>query len=386
MAKDYYDILGVSENASKDEIKKAFRKLAKKYHPDRNKGDKNAESKFKEISEAHEVLGNEQKRRQYDQMRKYGAFAGAGQGGPGGGPGGFGGFDFGQAGAGGPGGSFRFEDVGGFGSFADIFSSIFGGEDIFSRGRTRGRGPGAASQPGPKRGANLNLSLNVKFEEAARGTTKTIRLNRPTRCDVCSGTGTEPGAGQQTCPECGGRGSVTFAQGNFSVARPCPRCLGRGVVPGKPCHNCGGSGRIKGSKETIKVKIPAGIEDGGKVRLKGMGYPGERGGQYGDLIITVNTGKHQQFERKGSDIHTKVEITYPQAVLGAKVPVKTLTKDIKLTIPPGTRPGTRLRLKGLGISVNGTNGDQYVEVQIKVPENVTDHQKKLLEELAETME
>jgi len=370
MSRDYYNILGVAENASKDDIKKAFRKLAMKYHPDRNPGNKEAENRFKDISEAHEVLSNDEKRRQYDMMRKYGgAYAGAG--GPGAGTGGF---DFSQFG----GGGFKSEDLGGFGSFADIFSSIFGGEDIF-RGRGRGR------RSARTRGNDLALMLTIGFDEAVSGTKKTIAMNKPETCPVCSGTGSEPGSGETVCPQCGGRGTVSTAQGAFSVSRPCPRCLGRGVLPGRSCRTCGGSGQVKKRKK-ISVKIPAGIDDGGRIRLRGMGNPGRGGGPNGDLIITVSVKKHQQFERKGSDIFTKVEISYPQAVLGCKVPVKTLTKCINLTIPPGTKHGTSLRLKGMGLTLNGSKGDQYVEVNINVPDNVTPRQKELLEQLQKELQ
>jgi len=370
MAKDFYNVLGVAENASKAEIKKSFRSLAKKYHPDRNPGDKRAEERFKDISEAYEVLNDDKKRQQYDMMRKYGgAYAGSGDsGGPGG-------FDFSKFGN----GSFRSEDLGGFGSFADIFSSIFGDNDIFSQAGQTGR---RSSRRGmsPSRGNNLSLNLSINFEEAINGAKKTIVLNKPETCSTCSGSGAEPGSGQETCPQCGGRGTISTAQGAFSVSRPCPRCLGRGVMPGKACHVCGGTGQTKVRKR-INIKIPAGIEDGGKIRLRGMGYPGRNGGTNGDLIVSVDVKKHQQFDRKGNDIYTKVEISYPQAVLGCKIPVKTLSKSISLTVPPGTAHGTKLRLKGMGLSVNGNQGDQYVEVTISIPDKVSDKQKKILEEL-----
>lgn len=369
MPKDYYSVLGVPENASKEDIKKSFRSLAKKFHPDRNQGDKSAEARFKEISEAYDILGDDQKRNQYDTMRKYGDFGG--------------GFDPRQAGRAGYGSSqfgngFRFEDLGGFGSFADIFSSIFGGEDLF-RGQGRKR-----RAPQPHRGADLSLKLNISFNEAVNGTSKTIRMNKPVSCEVCGGTGEQKGSGQKICPQCNGRGTVSYGQGGFSISRPCPRCLGKGMIPGVPCPRCGGSGRIRESKK-IKIKIPAGIDDGGVVRLRGLGNPGVNGGRDGDLLITVNVNKDQQFERRGNDIYTTVEVSYPQAVLGAKVPVKTLTRTVNINIKPGTAHGTKLRLKGMGLSVNGVVGDQYVEVHIKVPSNITPRQKELLEELQKTM-
>jgi molecular chaperone DnaJ len=338
MSKDYYKTLGVSENASADDIKKSFRKLAMKYHPDRNKADKAAENRFKEISEAYDILSDQKKRQQYDTMRKYGAFAGSG----GFNPNQAGGFDFSGFGNG---GSFRAEDLG-FGSFADIFSSIFGGEDIFSRAGRTGAG----------------------------------RRSRM----VCNGSGSAAGTGQTVCPQCAGRGTVNFAQGAFAVSRPCPRCLGRRVINVQPCTACNGTGNTKERKK-IKVTIPVGIDTGGKIRLRGMGNPGSNGGPYGDLIITVDVKKSQQFDREGNDVFTKVFISYPDAVLGGKVPVKTLTKEIKITIPPGTKPGTKLRLKGMGLAVNGRKGDQYVEVHIDVPEKVTDRQRELLEELQKTL-
>lgn len=365
MAKDYYNVLGVSEEASQEDIKKAFRRLAKQYHPDRNKGDKNAENRFKEISEAYDILGDAEKRKQYDMMRRYGAYDPryAQQGG---------GFDPSQFQQ-----TFRFEDLGGFGSFADIFSSIFGDEDIFSANR-----PGRQARS--RKGNDLALTLKISFEESISGAQKTIALNKPEPCPVCGGSGAEPGTEQVVCPLCNGRGMVSSAQGGFSVSRPCPKCLGKGVLPGKPCHNCGGAGQIK-TRKRIKVNIPPGIEPGGKIRLKGMGNPGTNGGQNGDLLITVDVEKNQQFERKGNDIYTRITVSYPQAVLGAKVPVKTLTRNINLTIPPGTSHGTMLRLKGQGLAVNGAHGDQLVEIQIAVPKDITPRQRELLEELAKTM-
>ena len=377
MSKDYYNILGVAENASKADIKKSFRTLAKKYHPDRNQGDKTAESKFKDISEAYDILNDEKKRQQYDMMRKYGgSYAGAG--GPGG-PGGFGGFDFSNMGN----GSFRQEDLGGFGSFADIFSSIFGGEGMSGQGRPGGfggQGRGRQQRPAPTRGNDLSLKLDISFEESISGVKKTIALNMPETCKACSGTGAEPGSSQQTCPQCGGRGNVSTAQGAFSVSRPCPRCLGRGVTPGQTCHACKGAGTTK-AKKKVAVKIPEAVEDGAKIRLRGLGNAGRNGGPNGDLLVTVNVKKHQQFRREGNNIYTSAEISFPQAVLGCKVPVKTLTKTINLSIPAGTEHGTKLRLKGMGLAVDGTIGDQYVEINIVVPKKVSKKQKKILEEL-----
>ncbi len=370
MAKDFYDILGVPENSSKEEIKKAFRRLAKRYHPDRNQGDKSAESRFKEISGAYEVLGDDEKRKQYDMMRKYGAFSGAGA------PGNSSGFDFSQFGNG---GNFRFEDGGGFGSFADIFSSIFGDEAPFGpRGRSR------QARKMSRRGSDLRLNLYIGFKEAISGTSKTIAITRPEKCSACSGTGAEPDSTRNICPQCQGRGTVSISQGAFAVSRPCPRCLGKGILNEKVCGVCGGSGQVR-EKKKVKVKIPAGIDSGGQIRLRGLGNPGQNGGTDGDLLITVTVEKHQQFDRKGNDIYTKIYISYPVAVLGGKVPVKTLTKDIMLTIPAGTPSGTQMRLKGMGLAADGVPGDQYVEVHIEVPKELTPRQKELLEELGKTL-
>ncbi len=307
MSKDLYKVLGVAENASQDDIKKAFRKLAKQYHPDRNKGDKAAEERFKEISEAYDMLGDEKKRRQYDTMRKYGAFTG----GPSFDPRHSGGFDASQFER-----FFRFDNAEGMDVFSELFGSIFGGGSSFrqARGRPRRR---------PSRGRDASVSLSVTFEEAMRGTEKTIVAKN-------SGTG------------------------------------------------------IK--QRRLRVKIPAGIQNGGKVRLRGMGFHGDNGQSNGDLIVTVNVKQSEQFERRGNDIHSKVTVSYADAVLGGKVQVKTLTRTINLTIPPHTKSGTKLRLKGMGLSVNGAQGDQYVEVVIDVPDNLTPRQKELLEELKKTFE
>jgi len=309
MSKDYYKALGVAENATEDEIKKAFRKLAKQYHPDRNKGDKKAEEKFKDISEAYDVLGDKNKRQQYDTMRKYGTFTG----GPSFDPRYSGGFDSSQFER-----FFRFERSEGADIFEELFGSIFGAR----------RGAGSRSGPRPRQprrvdGRDANVTATITFMEAVRGTTKTIIAKNP---------------GPQ------------------------------------------------GNRRKIRVRIPTGIEDGGKIRLRGMGFPGRDGGGNGDLIVTVKVEKDQKFERKGNDIYTKVLVDYPTAALGGKVQAHTLTRKISLNIPPGTTSGTKLRLKGMGIAVDGVAGDQYVEIIVDVPKNLTDEQKQLLEQLKKTME
>jgi molecular chaperone DnaJ len=309
MGKNYYDILGVSENASPEEIKKAFRTLAKKYHPDRNPGDKAAEEKFKEISAAHETLSDPKKKAEYDTMRKYGAFAGTGSR-----PGGFGGADFDfsdlfRQGAGGRGGfqTFRFGSSG-IDGLEDIISSFFGGADPLAGVRKRRR-------PRMQKGADLTANLSISFMEAVNGTKRTITIGQ---------TG-----------------------------------------------------------KKLAVRIPKGIEDGGKIRLAGQGMPGPmgpHGGNNGDLIITVRVMQDEQFRRDGNDIHTSVTISFKDAILGRKVNVKTLTKTVALTVPPGTQPGTRMRLKGQGLSVGSSQGDLYVEIKVEIPNNITEGQRKLLQE------
>lgn len=371
--KDFYQILGVPETAGEDEIKKAYRKLAKKYHPDANPGNKQAESKFKEISEAHEILSNKQKRAQYDQMRKYG-------------PGGFQGFDFNGARRGRPGAQqgFDYDDLssmfgeqGGFGSFADIFSSIFGG-----MGQGRGGAGFAQGRRGPAAGDDLYSEIDVPFETAARGGKVTIRLNTTETCQVCGGSGTAPGAQTKVCPECNGRGTITYMQGNFSVSRPCLKCLGRGRI-GETCQNCKGSGSVTQPRE-LAVNIPAGIESGKSIRLKGLGNPGVNGGPPGDLYLRVNIMEHHFFWREGLDIHCRAPINITQAVLGAKIRVRTISgQKVEVKIPPGTSSGARLRLKRLGLKLNGQQGDQIVEIEIKVPEKMTEEEKKMFAEMAE---
>lgn len=371
MAKDYYQVLGVSENAGRDEIKKKYRELAKKYHPDRNKGNKAAEEKFKEISEAYQVLNDDEKRRQYDNMRRFGGFgAGAQQGGfPGGGR-----FytdaDFSQV----FGDRFDINDLFRGGGLGDIFNSLFG-ENVRARYNSSfGRG-----RRGPQRGRDIRAELDVSVSQAASGTSKKIRLGVPHTCESCGGQGTVAGKGETVCPRCQGSGQITHVQGNFSISRPCPSCLGRGVLPGQTCPVCNGAGVTK-KKKTIRVKIPAGIKNGETIRLRGLGYPGAAGGATGDLIIKVNVMADEKYHREGNDIHTAVSITFPQAALGAKVTVQALTKKINVTVKPGTQPGTVLRLKDLGFAVGDKKGDLLVTVNVKVPTNLTERQKELLRE------
>jgi len=371
---DYYKTLSVSENASADEIKKNYRRLAKKYHPDANPNDKQAEEKFKEISEANDVLSDPKKKQQYDMMRKYGA--------------GFGDGGFGRTSS--PGGV-SFEDImsqfgggaqsSGVGSFADMFSSIFGGQQAGGFGR----GFKSQRRNAPRKGKDILTDIEIPFEDSVNGAQSTIKLNIEQACGECQGNGVTPGSKTTVCPDCQGRGTVTFSQGAFSVSRPCPRCLGRGQIIGNPCRKCSGSGKIFGAK-SIKVNIPKGIESGKKIRLKGLGQPGINGGAPGDLYLKVNVSGHQYFWREGKDIYCRVPINIRQAVLGDKIKVKTLTKQIELKIPPGTSPNQRFRLKGMGLTVNNQKGDQFVEIQVKIPKNLTSEQKELFEKFAEKTE
>ncbi len=359
--KDYYNILGVSKSASAKDIRDAYRKLAKKYHPDKNPGNKQAEEKFKQVQEAYDVLGDESKRKQYDQMRD-GAFFGAG-------PSGFKGFGA-RPGAGGQ--QFRFEDLSGFGDLGDLFSSIFG---FGARPGTREWGGGFA---GPAKGEDTHAEIEIPFEQAVSGGKTTIQLAREEECSRCGGAGTDPGSGAQTCPTCQGRGNVATSQGAFSISRPCPHCLGRGVVGGKPCSGCGGSGSSVETR-SISVKIPAGLADGSKIRVAGQGQKGMQGGAPGDLIITVRVRQHPKFRREGSNIYSDFTINLAQAVLGTNVKVESLDGTVNLRIPPGIQPGKKLRLKGRGVKKAHGNGrgDHIVTVNVKIPESLGESEKEL---------
>lgn len=358
--KDYYEILGVSENTTPEQIKKAYRKLAKEYHPDTNPGNKAAEEKFKEVSEAHDVLTNADKKRQYDQLRQMGkrGFAGAG------------GFEDLFRGRAGRGRTFTFEDLGGLGDLGDLFSSFF---DLGERTRQQ--------RWGPQRGADTYAEIEIPFDQAISGGKTLIEIKREETCPVCKGSGAKPGTKLSTCPECGGTGMLSFSQGAFAVNRPCPRCFGRGKIITAPCPECRGKGQTFRRKK-ISINIPAGIRDGTKLRLRDQGQPGTAGGPAGDLIVKINIGEHRFFERKGSDIFCKVPINVAQAILGSKIRVRTIDGRVDLKIPPGTQSGSKFRLRGRGVEVNGARGDQYVEVIVEVPKNMNAKQKKLMEEFA----
>ncbi len=323
--KDFYAVLGVSASATHDEIKKQYRKLAAKHHPDKNPNDPKAAERFKELSEAYQVLGDEAKRKQYDDMRRFGAFGGFGGGGrpggprPGGAPpGGFGGT--------GASGGFRFEevDLGGLGGLGDIFGSMFGGG---ARGRQRE----------PERGQDVEVSLEIPFRTAALGGKVNVDLEVNEECGVCKGSGAAPGAKIQVCPECGGRGSISFGQGGFAVQRPCPRCLGRGQIPSDPCKACAGQGEVR-AKRKIVVTVPEGTDTGTKIRLKGQGGHGARSGPPGDLLINFTVQSDRFYQREGLDLIAKVPINIAQATLGSKVNVKTVDgKRFRSRSPPALR-------------------------------------------------
>ena len=374
--KDYYAVLGVSSTATQEEIKKQYRRLAKKYHPDANANDPKAAEKFKEISEAYNVVGDVEKRKQYDEMRRLGAFGGFAGARPGAarpGPGGFGGTT--AQGFPGTGGGFRFEevDIGGLGGLGDLFSSMFGGAAGTRGPRTRG----------PQRGQDVETTLDIPFRTAARGGKVPVELEVNEECATCHGTGAAPGATMRTCPECSGRGTISFGQGGFAVNRPCPMCLGRGQVPSQQCPTCSGAGELR-NKRKVLITVPAGVESGSKIRLKGQGGNGTSGGTPGDLLITFHVQPDRFFRRDGADVIAPVPINVAQAVLGSKVSVRTLDgTKVAIRIPPGTPSGKRFRVRGQGVEKDGHRGDLIVEVSITVPEKLTDDQVRLMREFAD---
>ena len=352
MAKrDYYDQLGVPKNASADDIKKAFRKQAMQFHPDRNPGDKAAEQKFKELNEAHEVLKDEQKRAAYD---RYGHAA----------------FEGGRAGAGGGPGDFGFAH-----GFADIFDEMFG-DFVGGRGR---RGGGEPQSP---RGEDLRYNLEINLDDAFKGRQTTIRVPSLSACEVCSGSGAAPGSKPVTCPTCYGNGRVRAQQGFFTIERACPSCHGAGRVIENPCRACGGQGRTKKEK-TLSVSIPAGVEDGTRIRLAGEGEAGVRGGGAGDLYIFLSVKPHKFFQRDGANIQCKVPVAMSTAAMGGALEVPTIDGSrARLNVPAGTQSGHQFRLRGKGMTIlrSPSRGDMFVEIVVETPQHLTKKQQELLKE------
>ncbi len=362
--KDYYKALGVGRNADQKEIKNAYRKLARKHHPDANPNDKKAEDRFKDVSEAYDGLGNDKKRTEYDQPREYFAAGGPGAGG-------------GWAGAGGAGGpgAGGWQDVysgggGGAGGFGSVFEDLFGGR-------------GGQASPAAK-GEDLSYTLTLGFREAFEGTTKRIKIDRRQTCSTCSGAGAKPGSQVTTCETCGGRGAVAQNQGFFSIKQACPTCGGEGTVVKERCRTCGGAGTLPEAK-TITVNIPAGMKSGGKLKYRGQGQAGHRGAAAGDLFMIAQVRDHPIFKRAGNNVHIDLPLSFTEAALGATVRVPTVGGTVGLRIPPGTQNGQTFRVKGKGFpkSRGGTSGDLLAKVQIEVPKELKPDERELLARLAE---
>lgn len=354
MAKrDYYEVLGVSKDASEAEIKSAYRKKAKECHPDLHPNDKNAEERFKELNEANEVLSDPEKRKRYDQFGFDGPQMGGGSGGAGG---------------------FDFSGFGGVGGFESIFDTFFGGMG------------GSARRAGPVQGNDLQHRITITFEEAAFGCEKSVDFFRNENCDVCGGTGAKPGTQPQTCPTCKGSGQVRTGGGFMVTVRTCPTCHGEGKIIKDRCQTCGGTGRVR-RKRSLKLRIPAGIQDGVSLVKRGEGEPGMRGGPAGDLYITVTVKPHRLFKRDGNNILLDMPISITQAALGAEIDVPTLEKPVKQRIPEGTQTGTQFRIKGQGIPSlkNGLKGDLILTVHVEVPRKLNERQKDLLRQLEQSL-
>ena len=356
--KDYYAVLGVGADASQKELTKAYRRLARENHPDTNKGDAAAEERFKEISAAYDVVGDTDKRAKYDEVRRLGAVGGG----------------FGPGGASGPGGF-----GGGFGAGAegvdlgDLLGNLFGGRGRRNQGRSAG----------PERGVNLETELHLAFEDALAGVTTSVHLVSDAVCSTCHGSGAEPGSDVVVCPQCAGRGVIDENQGLFSFSQPCPRCAGQGMVVSDPCHTCAGSG-IERRPRTVKVKIPAGVTDGQRIKVKGRGGPGRNGGPPGDLYVVVHVGRHSLFGRKGRNLTLSVPITFTDAALGADIKVPTLAGEpVTIRIPAGTTSGRTFKVKGKGAVTDAGKGDLLVTVEVAVPQKLSADERTAVEALAE---
>jgi molecular chaperone DnaJ len=351
MAGDFYETLGVPRSASAEEIKKAYRKLARRHHPDANPGDKDSEERFKEVQSAYDVLSDTDKRKQYDMFGAGGSGMGAGAG-----PGGI-----------------RFEqydlgDLGGLGGFGDVFANLFGG--------------GGRARSHALKGADTEAVLTLSFEDSLRGAETRIPVEADAACSTCAGSGAKPGPSPKTCPQCGGRGVVAESQGPFAISQPCRRCRGSGLIIESPCPSCHGSGRVRRTKR-YKVKIPAGVKDGTRIRLKGKGEPGLNGGPPGDLYVVTRVEPSPLYERRGADLVVEVPVTYPEAALGAMVEVPTPDGPISLKVPPGTESGKLLRVRGRGTpKLKGSGrGDLLARVRVTVPKKLSKAEKEALEQL-----
>ncbi len=355
--RDYYEVLGVSKNVTQDEMKKAYRKLAVQYHPDKNPGDHTAEEKFKELGEAYDILSDEQKRAAYD---RYGHAA----------------FQGGMPSGGGHDPMDIFSQVFGGGAAGDIFESFFGG----SRGR------GGRTTNGPQRGSDLRYGMEITLEEAARGVEKEVEIERLVGCDVCNGSGSKSGGGTKTCRTCGGVGQVVTSRGFFQVQQTCPDCNGTGQTIADPCKQCNGGGRMK-DRTRIRLKVPAGIEEGSRLRSSGNGDAGTRGGPSGDLYVVIQIKQHDVFERDGQDLHCDVPLSYPIAALGGDLSVPTLDGKANVKVPAGTQNAATFRLRGQGLKQLGTDrkGDLYVHVQIAVPTKLNAEQKEKLQDFSKAL-
>jgi molecular chaperone DnaJ len=365
--KNYYEVIGVPEGSTDKEISRAYKKLAKQFHPDANPGDKAAEERFKEISAAYDVIGDAEKRKEYDEVRKMVA--------SGVGPGGFGGF----GGGGGGGQTFTFNE-GDLGDLGGIFGNLFGG------GSRRGRQSARAT--GPQRGQDLETELHLSFDDAVSGVTSTVRFRADASCSTCAGSGAAPGSMPETCPQCHGAGSIAVDQGPFSFSEVCPTCGGRGQVIPKPCPTCKGRGVEVRARE-VKVRIPAGVADGQRIRVKGRGAAGANGGPPGDLYVIVHVRPHTLFGRAGNDLTLRLPVTFAEAALGADVKVPTLDGKVTVRIPAGTPSGKVMRVRGHGVDADGkkkAKGDLLVTVDVQIPVNLNSDQRAAIEGLAQALD